>query len=176
MKRALGAPGPAGVTDLDEELEVHIVRLGRRALGLLVAAADDEVDTLRRTGCGSLSLYIYPSVNISHPPRRRLRLALLSRPDTQVIQSLPCRHTMLSAVHGRHFAFFLENRLSTLLLLKAKTQPALQLGCSVSTQPQTSIQTTTWSKSKLDTYPGRARLTRRSEQSFIRTRHRTGWM
>jgi hypothetical protein len=72
--------------------------------------------------------------------------------------------------------FFLENRLSTPLLLKAKTQPALQLGCSVSTQPQTSIQTTTWSKSKLDTYPGRARLTRRSEQSFIRTRHRTGWM
>jgi hypothetical protein len=124
----------------------------------------------------SLSIYIYPSVNISHPPRRRLRLALLSRPDTQVIQSLPRRHTMLSAVHGRHFAFFLENRLSTPLLLKAKTQPALQLGCSVSTQPQTSIQTTTWSKSKLDTYPGRARLTRRSEQSFIRTRHQTGWM
>jgi hypothetical protein len=75
MKRALGAPGPAGVTDLDEELEVHIVRLGRRALGLLVAAAGDEVDTLRRTGCGSLSLSIYisirqyiPSTSSSSPP------------------------------------------------------------------------------------------------------------
>jgi hypothetical protein len=52
MKGASGAPGPAGVTDLDEELEVDIVGLGRRALGLLVAAAGDEVDTLRRTGCG----------------------------------------------------------------------------------------------------------------------------
>jgi hypothetical protein len=34
--------------DLDEELEVDIVGPGRCALGLLVAAAGDEVDTLRR--------------------------------------------------------------------------------------------------------------------------------
>ena len=33
--------------DLDEELEVDIVGLGRCALGLLVAAAGDEIDTLR---------------------------------------------------------------------------------------------------------------------------------
>jgi hypothetical protein len=40
------------VTELDEELEVDIVGLGRRALGLLVAAAGYEVDTLRGSGCG----------------------------------------------------------------------------------------------------------------------------
>ena len=35
---------------LDEELEVDIVGLGRGALGLLVPAAGDEIDTLRGEG------------------------------------------------------------------------------------------------------------------------------
>ena len=42
-------------TDLDEQLEVHIVRFGRRALGPLVAAAGDEVDTLGATGTDGVS-------------------------------------------------------------------------------------------------------------------------
>jgi hypothetical protein len=49
-------------------------------------------------------------VHQSHPPRRRLRLALLPRPDTQVIQSLPrgnglAWHKMqytIRAAHGLH--------------------------------------------------------------------------
>ena len=35
-------------SNLDEELEIDIVRLGRGALGLLAPATGDEIDTLRR--------------------------------------------------------------------------------------------------------------------------------
>jgi hypothetical protein len=46
VEGALGPPHQEAV-ELDDELEVDIVGLGRRALGLLVPAAGDEVDTLR---------------------------------------------------------------------------------------------------------------------------------
>jgi hypothetical protein len=49
MARALRRLVRKGATDLDEELEVDIVGLERRALGLLVTTAGDEVDTLRMT-------------------------------------------------------------------------------------------------------------------------------
>jgi hypothetical protein len=51
---ALGPPHQEAV-ELDEQLEVDIVRFGLRALGPLVAAAGFEVDTLVAKGTGDVS-------------------------------------------------------------------------------------------------------------------------
>lgn len=60
-------------TDLNEELKVNIIRLGRSALGLLALPTGNEIDTLQRQKCRGVTSYSRSQIRIEKPsasPRR----------------------------------------------------------------------------------------------------------
>jgi hypothetical protein len=75
-KKAAGATRSGRGFYLDEETEVNILGLGRRALGLLVPAAGDEIDTLRGDG-GYVSGTVHGIRDKKHA--RRLEATMAAR-------------------------------------------------------------------------------------------------